>query len=276
MPGFLEPERDVGMRDDRRMEGVTRVRPQTASTKSQSARPAAKNAAQRPAAGARIQGPQQPRARREAEYLYPDDAYYKKASAGKGRTSNAKGPASKRGKKGKKRRENPMRVLFYVAFAVVMALLISFLVRTFLFEIVRVSQDAMYDSLIDGDWVIVTKFDYWSDSPARGDIVAVNVSGQQDGVILRRVVGLPGETLSVDFNGDTLINGNPIGENYVTLRLYEELPEVTLPGGRFFVMSDNRTVKLDSRDPSIDVVRKSNIMGKARAILWPLSRSGQL
>lgn len=214
------------------------------------------------------------RNRREAEYLYPDDAYYKKAS-GKAHPASMRKPA--KSKKGKKKRTNPLYVLFYLAFAVVTALLISFLLRTFVFEIVRVNGDAMARTLMPGDWVIVTKFDYWTSDPELKEIVAVNVSSK-DGVILRRIVGLPEQRVEIDSNGDTLINGELLGEEYVTLKSFDEYPEITLNRGRYFVLSDNRDneyeIKLDSRSDSVGMVAKKDIVGKVRGIVWPPNRRG--
>lgn len=203
-------------------------------------------------------------ARRRAEKLYPDDAYYQRkrpADAGK-----------RPKKKSRKKRNNWGRSIAFTTVAVAAALLVSFLIHSFVFQVIRVSGDSMYSTLLDGDWVCITKYDYWTDAPQRGDIVAVSVQG--GGVILRRVVGMPGEKLAIDGNGDTLINGDPLGERYVTLKNYDEYPELGLPGGRYFVLSDNRSEKLDSRDPSVDVISRQNIIGKVKAILFPFERSG--
>ncbi len=259
------------MSDDRRTEQKPRVAKRPADPELVAARRARHQAEGAPAtrspSGAqRAKKPLPPEvaARRRAEKMYPDDAYYQK----KRPVDAGKRPK----KKSRKKRNNWGRAAAFSAIAVAAALLVSFLIHTFLFQVIIVSGDAMHSTLADGDWVCITKYDYWTHAPKQGDIVAVNVPGK--GVILRRVVGMPGETVAIDGNGDTLINGNPLGERYVTLKCYDEYPELVLPGGRYFVLSDNRQVKLDSRDPSVDIISRQSIVGKVRAILFPFGRSG--
>ena len=198
-----------------------------------------------------------------ARHLYPDDGYYA--------PRNARRPPIKKGKRRPRNRWG--RSFGYSAVAILFALLAGFLVQSFLFQIIVVSGDAMHMVLNGNEWVVVTKYDYWSEAPKRGDIVAVSTS---TGLVIRRVVGMPDETLSIDQHGDTLINGDPLGEPYVFLKSYDEFPPTELPVGRYFVLCDNRTVSYDSRDPAIGVVTRQKIVGKVKSILYPFDKSGSI
>lgn len=226
--------------------------------------------------------------RRDAEYLYPDESYYKKSSAKAYRYEDeyeqpkrratkttkssrpTKGSAKK--KKAKKRASGFFNTMFYAIIAIVAALVLSFVLRTFVFEVVRVSGDAMYDTLAEGDWVLVTKFDYKNQGsvPQRGTVVLVDGS---NGVMFRRVVGMPEETIEIADSSDVMINTLALPEGYVRLQDYTAYPAVTLDRARYYVLSDNRQVRLDSRE--FGPVVKGQLM-RARAVIWPLGRMGQI
>ena len=196
-----------------------------------------------------------------AKKLYPDDAYY------------MRGDAPKKKRRPIKKRTSFGKVAMVTGGSILAALLVAFLIQTFLFQIIVVSGDSMFKVLTGGEWVVVTKYDYWSKEtpPERGDIIAVKQGG---GVVIRRIVALPEETFRIDQNGDTLIGSDPIGEPYVSLKSYEEYPESVLPKGFYFVMNDNRTDKSDSRSPEFGLVSRQKIAGKVRAILFPFGQAG--
>lgn len=184
--------------------------------------------------------------------------------------ARARNAAQRKRAKKRRRRESAGRIMLNWLIALTLALLLGFICKTFVFEMIAVKGDAMYATLGEGEVVMVTKYDYWSEAPARGDIVAVSVS---DGIVLRRVVGLPGERIAIE-NGETVIDGQVIVEPYIGLRTYDNYAEVNIPSGRFFVMSDNRTVTYDSRSADVDLINKNRIIGKARTVVWPLNRLG--
>ena len=260
------------MKDDRRMEPRPRVRPSTkpgtpkprpvrqdGAAAPQRARPA------RPAQG-QGQGQRQSPARRAPERY---NGGYAPGYADEQRRRR-KRPIRKSHKRLK---PNWGRALGYSAISVIAALVIGFLVQMFLFQIIVVSGDAMHKMLVGGEWVFLTKYDYWSEAPQRGDVVAVRTN---EGLVIRRVVGMPGEALAIDQHGDTLINGDPLGEPYVGLISYDEYPATELPLGWYFVMCDNRTVKFDSRDEKMGPVSRQRIVGKVKTILFPFDKSGSI
>ncbi len=172
----------------------------------------------------------------------------------------------------KKKKSGGVSPLLYWAIAIVLALLIGFGVRTFGFEMITVRGDAMKGTLAQGEVSLVKKNVYYSAKPARGDIVAVN---SPDGVLIRRVVALPGETIEIK-GGVTYINDQPLDETYVSEKSGGDYPLTTIPDGGYFVMSDNRAITDDSRSFGLIKNTRSLIIGKVDFIVWPLTDWGSV
>jgi signal peptidase I len=172
----------------------------------------------------------------------------------------------------KKKKKEAGSAFLYWAIAIVLALLIGFGVRTFGFEMISVRSDAMRGTLIEGEVALVKKSVYYTQKPARGDIVAVN---SPDGVLIRRVVALPGETIEIK-GGVTYVNDEPLDEAYVSEKSGGDYPLTTIPDGGYFVMSDNRLNDDDSRSFGLIKNTRSLIIGKVDFIVWPLTDFGTI
>ena len=175
--------------------------------------------------------------------------------------------------KGRKRKKTAGGgALLYWAAAVVLALIIGFGVRTFGFELVKVNGDAMNMTLTTGETVLIEKHVYYSVKPARGDIVGVN---SPDGLMIRRVVALPGETIQIK-GGFTFVNDEQLDEPYVFQKALDDYPLTTIPDGCYFVMGDNRVNTDDSRAFGLVKNTRSLIVGKVTRVVWPLDLSGEI
>ena len=170
----------------------------------------------------------------------------------------------------KKARTKPMTVMLWFVIAIAIAFAVSFLINHYLFEIVGVTGDSMHETLMRGDLVLVRKVDYKDEGPRQGEIVAVR-RGVQDGILLRRVIGMPGQTIKVD--GDvTYINDVALNEmQYKSLENYASFDAKTMPEGKYYLMGDNRSEISDSRSDQIGLVDKNEIVGKVSAVIWPLN-----
>lgn len=168
--------------------------------------------------------------------------------------------------KRRKKKKNPVVTLFLWVIAIVAAFLLSSYLKNNVFELVKVSSDAMYSTMENGDIVVVSKKAYDNADISRGDIVAIR-SGK--GIILRRVIGMPGETVEV-IDGETYIDQEKFFENYI-FRDYENYESRTVSADRYYVMCDNRTVTFDSRDMSVGLISEKDILGRASYIVWPFS-----
>lgn len=109
--------------------------------------------------------------------------------------------------------------------------------------------------------------------PERGDIIVLHDPRQQGKDLIKRVIGLPGETIEI-VDGQVYINGYRLEEPYIVASWSGTLPRVTIPEGEYFVMGDNRSNSLDSRSPSVGLIPEELIIGKALLSYWPLSDFG--
>ena len=137
--------------------------------------------------------------------------------------------------------------------------------------LMRVSGTSMADTLMNGDLVLVTRWDYAGGRvPARGDVVQCRFSGRPD-TYIKRVIGLPGER--VRFRGGALsVDGKPLSEPY-TSGATEDYG-IDLNAGEYLAMGDNRAESYDSRMPDMGTLSAGSFLGRARWVLWPLNRLG--
>jgi signal peptidase I len=126
--------------------------------------------------------------------------------------------------------------------------------------------------------LLTDKVTYRFEAPKRGDVIVFVAPVNQEDDYIKRIIGLPGDTVSVS-NGYVLVNGIQLKENYLDPSVYTSGGQflandsvVTVPADEYFVMGDNRPYSSDSR--SWGFVPKKNITGRAWFIYWPLSRSG--
>jgi len=149
-------------------------------------------------------------------------------------------------------------VLVTIAFLVVNALIGRF----------RIEQVSMQPNLHEGEYVIVDKVSYAFRQPERGEIVVLKNPNPGQPDLIKRVIGLPGETIDVR-GGQVHINGQPLTEPYIKQPMASDYPAKELQAGQYFVMGDNRNNSEDSRifgaRPADDIV------GRAWIIYWPPS-----
>ena len=146
---------------------------------------------------------------------------------------------------------------------------VALAVRSFVFEPIRVDGSSMIPTLVHGERMLVEKIGYWFDSPGRGDIVICYYPGYTESCV-KRVIGLPGETVSIE-NGGVYIDGAPLDEQaYWTGEITGALAPVQIGEKELFVMGDNRNGSKDSRDSSVGCIPYEKLVGRVRAVIWPL------
>ena len=171
----------------------------------------------------------------------------------------------------------------------VVALVIAFLVRGFVFEPVRVDGDSMYPTLHHGEFMYVSKLDYGTaflgipftgigtyvpvgGEPERFDVVVCNYpdrltnNGARQNFV-KRVVGLPGDTVEIR-DGYLYINGVKHEEKFLHERMIHNFGPYTVPEGEYFLMGDNRNNSNDSRNNAVGAVPRDMIVGKVEGVLW--------
>ena len=151
-------------------------------------------------------------------------------------------------------------------FAIVIAVVLLF--KFFIMTPIQVQGDSMEPTLNQGDILILNKISYKIHGINRFTIVVVDNDGTN---LIKRVIGLPGETVKVEEN-KLYIDGKYVEQDFLEKSQYTEDFEVTLKDDEYFVMGDNRKVSLDSR--SIGPVSKSQIKGTASFVIFPFNRFG--
>ena len=146
---------------------------------------------------------------------------------------------------------------------------LAFLIHTFIFQPVRVDGPSMSYTLLDDEYMIVTKYDYWLGEPERFDVVICRYPGRGRTNFVKRLVGLPGDTVSM-LNGTLYVNGEAVDEPYITNHANYDMEAVTLGENEYFVLGDNRSSSNDSH--IIGPLSRDQIKGHVRLVVFPFSQ----
>lgn len=152
-----------------------------------------------------------------------------------------------------------------------------YLVIHFVGQRTQVQGSSMEPKLSSEDNLIVDKISYRFHDPERFDIVVFPFRYEDNVFYIKRVIGLPGETVRIDEEGNILINGEILEEDYgkeVIVNPGRAYEEITLAEDEYFLMGDNRNNSTDSRDPSVGNVTRDEIIGRAWLRIWPLNKFG--
>ncbi|MBQ7794444.1 MAG: signal peptidase I [Clostridia bacterium] len=204
----------------------------------------------------------------------------------------------------KKEGFNLKKEVFEWFYTIVIALVIAFLIKGFLFDFVVVDGPSMYPTLVHGDRLIITKLGYEPDSQ---DIIVLDStysdrteyfenmgdlnfaekcieyfklpSGLKRKYYVKRIVAMPGETVDLVDN-NVYVNGEPLDEYYYEGETFAYDSAVSFPftvsEGHVFVMGDNRPQSKDSRSSQLGEVPFEAILGKCSLRIWPLNSIGVL
>lgn len=146
------------------------------------------------------------------------------------------------------------------------------LISNLLLPILRIYGSSMTPTLVNGNIVAAVR----NGTYQRGDIIAFYYNNK---ILVKRVIGMPGEWVDMDENGNVTIDGEPLEEPYLTEKTLGEcdieLP-YQVPEGRYFVMGDHRSVSSDSRSSQVGCVSEEQIVGKLLFRLWPLDEIGPI
>lgn len=151
------------------------------------------------------------------------------------------------------------------AIAIIIACAFKFLAQPFLVQ--GASMEPNFD---DGDFLLVDEISYRFKEPERGDVIVFHAPTEEKQYYIKRIIGLPGETIVVE-DGEVFINGVNLEEEYLpqgmsTRTLQQN--EFTLGANQFFVLGDNRIMSFDSRNWG--PLDREEIVGVVQLRLWPL------
>ncbi len=155
--------------------------------------------------------------------------------------------------------------------SVLPALIIVLVVNVFLAQATRVEGQSMEPTLFDDQRLIIEKLSYRFHTPQRGDIVVLRPPTHASVPLIKRVIGLPGETLEIR-DGNVFVNGQVLREDYLREPTHGRMGPTLVPEQHVLVLGDNRDASNDSR--SFGMISYSDIIGKAWLRYWPLDQFG--
>ena len=174
-----------------------------------------------------------------------------------------------------------MRELLNTAIYLLCVLGAVWLVITLVGQRTEVEGASMENTLHNGDNLIVDKLSYRFHDPERFDIIVFPFQFQDNTYYIKRIIGLPGETVQIMDDGSIYINGEKLEENYGMEVIKPETigraaEPIELGDDEYFVMGDNRNNSSDSRTDMVGNIKRENIIGKAWLRIWPVSDFGVL
>ena len=168
----------------------------------------------------------------------------------------------------RRRRREPgiIREILGWIFYIIVILVLTYVIITYVGQRTSVSGSSMETTLSDGDQLLVDKLSYRFQDPKRFDIIVFPYQYEENTYYIKRIIGLPGETVQV-VDGYVYINGSRLESDIYGNELMDDpmaaSQPITLGEDEYFVLGDNRNHSQDSRDPSVGEVKKDTIMGKA-------------
>ena len=171
-----------------------------------------------------------------------------------------------------------IRELFGWILFIVLVVAASYVVVTFVGQRTQVSGESMENTLDNGDQLIVDKITYRFQDPERFDIIVFPFHYKENTYYIKRIIGLPGETVQIA-DGTIYINGEVLEESYGREVMQDPgiaAEPITLGEDEYFVLGDNRNQSSDSRDPSVGLIHRDEIIGRAWLRIWPLNSFGIL
>ena len=160
-------------------------------------------------------------------------------------------------------------------------LCLTWVVITFVGQRTEVDGASMEPTLSNGDNLIVDKLSYRFRDPERFDIIVFPFKYKEKTYYIKRIIGLPGETVQIDEQGNIYINGEMLSESYGREIIRPEnvglaSEPIVLGEDEYFVMGDNRNNSTDSRFAQVGNIKREDIIGRAWIRIWPFSGFGVL
>lgn len=183
-------------------------------------------------------------------------------------------------KEEKKKKTSPrsmMKEILYNSLFLLFVLIITLLLVKYVAQRTTVSGSSMEPMIHDGDSLIVDKITYRFGDPERFDIIVFPFEYQQDTYYIKRIIGLPGESVRIDENGNIYINGEILEEHYGAEVIKDPgnaYNEIILGEGQYFVLGDNRNNSSDSRNPAVGLIHRDRIVGRAWLRIFPFDSFG--
>ena len=155
--------------------------------------------------------------------------------------------------------------------------IVSFCIVKFVGQRTEVIGSSMLPTLEDGNNLILDKISYRFSEPERFDVIVFPFRDATGKSYIKRIIGLPGENVRIDENGNIFINEELLEETYgreVMKNPGIAINGITLSENQYFVLGDNRNNSEDSRFPAVGAVSRDEILGRAWLRVWPFNEFG--
>lgn len=193
----------------------------------------------------------------------------------------------KENRKAVRKKRSPVSIVIELLIYAFIVFFCLYIFPTYIMERTVVSGESMEDTLHHNESLLVNKLSYRFGDPQRYDIIVFRPKGQNvDEYYVKRIYGLPGETIYIDKNS-IYVNGKKVDDPYAKDAMDDDLIEIgtpdkpyTLKENEYYVLGDHRSVSMDSRySPESDEdapgpVKRENIVGKVFIRIWPLNKFG--
>ncbi len=169
-----------------------------------------------------------------------------------------------------------LKELFGWVLYIVVIIAAVYLIITYVGQRTKVSGHSMEPTLQNGDNLIVDKLSYRFRDPERYEIIVFPFKYADETYYIKRIIGLPGDTIQVK-EGYVYLNGEKLEEDFEKVEKGREgiaSEPITLGDDEYFVMGDNRNKSSDSRDSSVGVLTRDDLIGRAWIRIWPLDSIG--
>ena len=177
----------------------------------------------------------------------------------------------------KNNEQSIMRELFGWVLYILIVVGLTYLILTYVGQRTRVSGHSMETTLSDGDNLIVDKLSYRFGDPKRYDIIVFPYKYKENTYYIKRIIGLPGETVQVT-DGYAYIDGELLESDVYGAEIMDNSgiagEPLTLDEDEYFVLGDNRNNSSDSRDPSVGILTREDLLGRAWIRIYPFDKMG--
>jgi signal peptidase I len=156
--------------------------------------------------------------------------------------------------------------------ALIVIAALAVIISSAFLPVFRVTGSSMSPTLANDDVVLCIRTSHYK----RGDIVAFHYNNK---VLLKRVIGLPGDIIEISEDGTVSVNGGELEEDYISGKALGECDiemPYKVPENRLFVMGDHRAVSIDSRSTAVSCVAYENVLGKVLMRVYPLKSFGRV
>lgn len=182
-------------------------------------------------------------------------------------------------KKKSNMKRNVVKEILSTSLYLLGVLIVTYLIIHYVGQRTEVEGSSMEPTLQNGDNLIVDKISYRFNDPKRFDIIVFPFQYEEETYYIKRIIGLPGETVRIDQEGNIYINGEILEEGYgreVIRDPGRAVNEIQLGDDEYFVLGDNRNNSTDGRAELVGNIHRDDIIGRAWVRIYPFGKFGKL